>query len=46
VINYGLGRDMVARYIEAAGAHKDARWAAMARLLSEPVLPSDLEAPR
>ena len=46
VINYGLGRDLVARHIEAAGADRATRWAAMARLLSEPVLPSDLEASR
>lgn len=44
VINYGLGRDMVARHIEAAGADPAARWAAMERLLSEPTLPSDLSA--
>ena len=46
VINYGLGRDLVARHIEAAGADPAARWAAMARLLSEPVLPADLEPAR
>jgi hypothetical protein len=46
VINYGLGRDMVARHIEAAGADPAARWAAMARILSEPTLPSDLAAAR
>ncbi len=42
VINYGLGRDMVARYVEAAGPDPAARWAAMERLLSEPTLPADL----
>ena len=42
VINYGLGRDMVAAHIEAAGRTPHARWMAMRRLLSEPVLPSDL----
>jgi hypothetical protein len=45
VINYGLGRDMVARSIEAAGADPAARWAAMERLLSEPTLPADLALP-
>ena len=45
VINYGLGLDMVRAYVEAAGATPAERWAAMARLLSEPTLPSDL-APR
>lgn len=43
VINYGLGRDMTAAYIERAGARPAARWAAMRRLLSEPTLPGDLE---
>ncbi|HYI49924.1 MAG TPA: hypothetical protein VEX35_15810 [Allosphingosinicella sp.] len=42
VINYGLGRDMVAAHIERAGARPAARWAAMRRLLSEPTLPGDL----
>lgn len=42
VINYGLGREMVAAYIEAQGADPEARWEAMERILSEPTLPSDL----
>ena len=42
VINYGLGRDMVAAHIARAGARPAARWAAMRRLLSEPTLPGDL----
>lgn len=42
VINYGLGREMVAAYIEAQGADQATRWAAMERILSEPTLPSDL----
>jgi hypothetical protein len=42
VINYGLGEDMVRAYVEAAGADPARRWAAMARLLSEPALPRDL----
>jgi hypothetical protein len=42
VINYGLGRDMTAAYVEAAGPDPATRWARMRRLLSEPVLPSDL----
>ncbi|WP_114953991.1 hypothetical protein [Sphingosinicella terrae] len=42
VINYGLGRDMVAAHVEAAGADPAARWQAMERLLSEPTLPSAL----
>jgi hypothetical protein len=42
VINYGLGRDMVAAWVEAAGVDPAARWKRMERLLSEPSLPSDL----
>lgn len=42
VINYGLGREMVAARSEAAGDDPAARWAAMERLLSEPTLPDDL----
>ena len=42
VINYGLGQDMVRAHIEAAGEEPEARWAAMARILSEPTLPQDL----
>ena len=42
VINYGLGREMVRRHVEAAGPGQQARWAAMERILSEPTLPSDL----
>jgi hypothetical protein len=45
VINYGLGLDMVRAAVERAGADPSARWAAMAKLLSEPTLPSDLAAP-
>jgi hypothetical protein len=42
VINYGLGQDLVAAYVEAAGADQRARWSAMERVISEPTLPSDL----
>jgi hypothetical protein len=42
VINYGLGRDMVATWIEAQGDTPDARWTAMRRLLSESTIPADL----
>jgi len=42
VINYGLGRDMVAAYVGSAGDAPAARWAAMERVISEPTLPSDL----
>jgi hypothetical protein len=45
VINYNLGKDMVARYIEAQGgtdANPERRWEAFEGLLSSPRLPSSL----
>jgi hypothetical protein len=42
VINYGLGRDMIAADVESAGRDPVARWARMEQLLSQPTLPSDL----
>jgi hypothetical protein len=45
VINYNLGKDMVARYVEsesAGGADASRRWDAFSRLLSSPRLPSGL----
>ena len=45
VINYGLGREMVAAYIEAQGPDQATRWRAMERILSEPTLPGDLAVP-
>ena len=43
VINYNLGKDMVARYIEARSDGDPAkRWAAFTELLSSPRLPSGL----
>ena len=43
VINYNLGKDMVARYIEGkAGGDPSRRWLEFARLLSSPRLPSGL----
>jgi hypothetical protein len=44
VINYNLGKDMVARYIDAQAPATDqaARWRAFERLLSSPRLPSGL----
>jgi hypothetical protein len=41
VINYNLGKDMVASYIESRGG-TDRRWAEFARLISSPRLPSAL----
>lgn len=43
VINYNLGRDLVARFVEAAGPDPAARRARFVRLLSEPFLPSQLK---
>ena len=44
VINYNLGKDMVARHIEleSGSPQPAARWAAFARLLASPRLPSGL----
>ncbi len=45
VINYNLGKDMVAAYIERqAGGDPQKRWEAFERLLSSPRLPSGLDA--
>jgi hypothetical protein len=46
VINYNLGKDMVARYISTmAGDDAARRWSAFAELLASPRLPSSLMAP-
>jgi len=45
VINYNLGKDMVARYVEAesgGGSDTSRRWDVFTRLLSSPRLPSGL----
>ncbi len=45
VINYNLGKDMVAAHIEGLGgtpANPEKRWAEFARLISSPRLPSGL----
>jgi hypothetical protein len=43
VINYNLGRDLVADWVRrAAGDSEDARWQAFGALLSAPHLPRDL----
>jgi hypothetical protein len=43
VINYNLGKDLVARYVERhAGTDPDGRWREFARLISSPRLPSGL----
>jgi hypothetical protein len=42
VINYNLGRDLVARYVESAGETPDVRWKAFAELLGSPRVTSGL----
>lgn len=42
VINYNLGRDLVAAFVEQAGDNRDDRWARFEHLLSTPTLPSQL----
>ena len=43
VINYNLGRDMVARWVEDEGGEgDDGRWRAFSSLLASPRLPADL----
>jgi hypothetical protein len=42
IINYGLGEQRVRAHLNAAGPDQAARWAAMARILSEPTVPADL----
>jgi hypothetical protein len=42
VLNYNLGKDMVAAYVESRGPD---RWAEFARLISSPRLPSSLTVP-
>jgi hypothetical protein len=47
VINYNLGKDMVARHVESRGgteANAERRWVEFERLLSSPRLPSGLAA--
>ena len=46
VINYGLGRELVGRFIEWGGVTEpETRWARMGRMLSEPFLPGGLQPP-
>jgi len=42
VINYGLGQDMVRAHVERAGPSRDARWARMEAVISQPTTPADL----
>ncbi|MEO7987847.1 MAG: hypothetical protein ABI766_15075, partial [Gemmatimonadales bacterium] len=43
VINYNLGRDLVADWVARQGDSEDARWLAFGELLSSPRLPHDLK---
>jgi hypothetical protein len=42
VINYNLGKDLVRAYVERDTATPDQRWRRFGRMLSTPMLPSDL----
>ena len=42
-VNYGLGRELVGAHVERAGTDAGARWRALEALLSEPVVPADLQ---
>ena len=42
VINYGLGEAMVRAWVERGKPSRDEMWRRMARIVSEPTLPSDL----
>jgi hypothetical protein len=42
VINYGWGKELVKGHIERGNPDKATRWRRMEKILSEPVLPSDL----
>ncbi len=42
VINYNHGKALVADYVERGNADLDTRWARFEKLLSSPLLPSDL----
>ena len=43
VINYNLGRDLVADHVERDGADAATRWRRFERILSEPTSAGDLE---
>ncbi|MBO9696554.1 MAG: hypothetical protein J7499_10175 [Sphingopyxis sp.] len=42
VINYGLGETMVRAFVERGKPSRDEMWRRMAKIVSEPTLPSDL----
>jgi hypothetical protein len=43
VINYGWGKELVKGYVERGNPDKNERWRRMEKILSEPVLPVDLQ---
>ncbi len=43
VINYGWGKELVKGYVERGSPDKNERWRRMEKILSEPVLPTDLQ---
>ena len=43
VINYGWGKELVKGYVERGNPDQNERWRRMEKLLSEPVLPADLQ---
>ena len=43
VINYGWGKELVKGYVERGSPDKNERWRRMEKILSEPVLPADLQ---
>jgi len=45
VINYNMGRDMAANYVNAAGDSREAQWAAFRDMLTIPLTPSDIQNP-
>jgi hypothetical protein len=43
VINYGWGKELVKGYVERGNPNTNERWRRMEKILSEPVLPADLQ---
>ncbi len=43
VINYGWGKELVKGYVERGNPDTNERWRRMEKILSEPVLPADLQ---
>ena len=43
VINYGWGKELVKGYVERGNPDESERWRRMEKILSEPILPADLQ---